>query len=140
MQPHDFEGRGHNRAQNPYSDRFAVADMAGQPMLATVLRVEDIDRMVALRLLEAQREADKAQREACATAWEQGHLAGTNLGLELAAKEIDGIIRGRLNHVVRRLTERKSATKTTIAAEREFGAKQAVDVDQAVTALRGIGN
>lgn len=50
MQPHDFEGRGHNRAQNPYSDRFAVADMAGQPMLATVLRVEDIDRMVALRL------------------------------------------------------------------------------------------
>lgn len=123
------------RQENPYG--YAPSDFGpvATPEPA-VVSMRDLDRLVALKLADERGEAVERERLACLAAWEEGRTFGFKAGRRSAASAVDKVVRGRLNHTARHLTERNTREKTTIAAEREFAMQQALEVELAISSLR----
>lgn len=127
-------------ASNPYVDRsseYVHVDVPEPP----VLTLRDLERMVAARLKVERQAWAKEQQRACLQAWEEGRSAGyhrgSSNGAHAVAAAVDKVIRGHFNHSVRRLIDRSEGSKSTIAAEREFIARESHQLRNAVEALRG---
>jgi flagellar biosynthesis/type III secretory pathway protein FliH len=125
------------QAENPYQAPNVVS--ARTEPEPSVVTLRDVDRLVAAKLEDARQEAAEAQRRACLGAWEEGHARGIQQGYEggyqARSASLQSVVRGQLNHIVRRLRGRAGQRKTTIAAEREFMADEAKRLERAIRDL-----
>lgn len=139
--PHDLYAVAAS-PRNPYADH-GEAWPAPVPD-PVVLTIRDLDRLVASRVAEADRQALDRERRACAQAWDEGHTAGRQNGyregIQFVYERVTGILNGRLNHILRRLAERRDRPKSTIAHERDAIANEARELDIAIRELRAVGS
>jgi hypothetical protein len=124
--------------ENPYAAPNVVRRW--HPPEPAVVTMRDLDRLVAARLDDARVEAAERERQACAAAWEEGRhagfQAGSNSANEFMLERIERVVRGRLNHIARRLEQRGDQPKSTIAHEREVMRRDADELRVAIRELQ----
>lgn len=139
-----LHGQGRiNRPENPYNEDTSHV-RPYEPPEPAVTTLRDLDRLVAAKIADARREWAGETRRECADAWEQGNQHGTQRGMDLATQhlrdEIERVIRGQLNHIVRRLDSLQDSPKKTIAHDRARVSHEVRDIRKAIGDLEGLGS
>jgi hypothetical protein len=121
---------------NPYQRReIHRFDESSEP----VLTLSDLEALVRSRIARERHVFAAELAHACEKAWDEGDRHGRTQGeravRDAIADEVGQVIRGNLNHIERRLLERRDAPKTTIMDDRTFMVTMAAELNRAILRL-----